>query len=114
MLTSRPAPERTKQIFSWTVNELENDKGFEFISPQGYVFGVAGKAEALQLVCDLSWGGMIHSTMYGDIHNVLDGIIEVWKPDPWINKNWDHLDRICRVSHLVDTILAYATDEWIN
>jgi hypothetical protein len=114
MPITRPAPERTRQVFAWTVNELENQKGYEFITPQGYVFGVSTKVDALQLVCDVSWSGHVHSTMYGDVHNINGGVIEAWSPDPWINSGWKHLDPICRSSHLIDTIMHYAMEEWIN
>lgn len=114
MLTTRPAPERSHKVFNWTVNELENNKGYEFITPQGYIFGVASKDLALQLISDISWGGQIHGTMYGDIHLVEEGIIRAWSPEPWINKGWEHMHKICRVSHLIDVIVAYAQDQWIN
>lgn len=115
MQTFRPAPERTVNIQTWAVNELENEMGYEFITPSGYVFGFSSKKDVLDWMADISWIGMQHGTMYGDIHEVnASRVICVWIPDPWINKGWEHLQEIVRVSEFMDIAVAYICERWIG
>lgn len=114
MPTLRPAPERVINIRDWTVNELENDWGYEFVSPGGYVFGLASKALALKFVSNISFCGQVHDTMYGDIHNIKpEKIVEAWKPDPWINNGWNMFDEICSVGEITGVICYYIIERWI-
>lgn len=113
MPITRPAPERTFKLYNWTVNELENNNGFEFITPQGYVFGFDSHESVLDWMADISYQGMIHRTCYGDIHEVMDHIIRCWHPDPWINKGWNLGDKICNVGQFMDVATEYIKKEWI-
>lgn len=115
MPTTRPVPERTFKVQLWTINELENDHGIEFISPNNYVFGFANIKALLDWIADISWPGMQHGTMYGDVHEV-DGarIIRAWTPDPWINSDWKHLDQIVQVGEFIDIAVAYIYEQWIR
>lgn len=113
MPTSRPAPERTVKIYNWEVNELENDNGYEFITPQGYIFGFGTKESLLDWMADISWNAKVYRTCYGDIHEVRDYIIRAWQPDPWINKDWKLEDKICSVGQFMDTATEYIKRQWL-
>lgn len=115
MPTMRPAPERTFSVTGWTINELENDLGYEFITPSGYIFGFHSKKSVLDWMANISWPGMQHGTMYGDKHEVNSyRTICAWTPDPWINQGWSHLDEIISVGAFMDIAVAYIYDQWIR
>jgi hypothetical protein len=115
MPITRPAPERSFKVCgTWTVNELENDHGYEFVTPLGYVLGFASKEDVLSVLPELVGDGMIHLTMYGDIHRVEMFHLRAWKPDPWINKETVHNEWVCRTSDLARVIVEYIKQRWIS
>lgn len=114
MPTSRHLPERTVNLAGWKIEELENEKGYHVITPEGYTFGFATKELLVRFVMDTVYGGIVYTTMYGDSHEVRDGIIYSWLSDPWINPGIEHGEKITDLPRLTNIILAYAISKWIN
>lgn len=109
MPTTRPQAEHKVYIGNWEILELENDRGLEFLCPNGYVFGFSTIEAAFDLIAAASYGGTLNDTMYGDKHYVgPDGIIEIRDADAWINKGWNYGAAVCHRAELTDIILRYA------
>lgn len=114
MPTGQPVPEHEVTRNEWSVQELENMNGYNFITPKGYTFGFRSIRDALNFIVEMQYDGVYHSTKHGDKHYSEGFDIAVWTPDPWINKDWNHGDLVCRKQDLAEIILNYVYARWLK
>lgn len=112
--TGMPVPEREYRLGHWAIQELENDNGFAFVTPEGYRFIFKTVRDALNFIIEYQYEGVYHSTKHGDKHYSDGYDISVWSPDPWINKDWNHGDIVCRKQDITEVILDYVYAKWMK
>lgn len=111
----QPAPEHKITLEDgWSVEVLENGNGYAFVTPKGYRFVFANYAHALNFIIEYQYDGIYHSTKHGDKHYSEGYDLAVWTVDPWINKDWNHGDVVCRKQELTAMILDYAYLKWMK
>lgn len=110
--TSRPVAQLVEHTpDGWTIEILENNQGWHFISPSNYVFGFENIDDALDMVVDILSEQTTSRTMYCDRFYAVDGVLSVHEADSWLNPNFNYDDYICHSYEFAKTVLN-AEKKW--
>lgn len=110
--TSGPLAEASKKINDWYAIQLENEKGWEFLSPSDYLFSFETVEDIIDFGSKLTKNGIIGISGIGEMYFVEGDKLKVFYADPWVNKDYEYDDQICYVSEFLAVILNFLGLKW--